>query len=140
MKKYICAALIAVSSAVSAAEDWQLLSDGGNARLLVDTSSFRVDNSNADGPAIAAKFRYFNDGQMLTPFVFATFAETCVSKAGIIYSRNFKDGAWVTTNTYFWSADGSRMYDEAGKFLCLLLEKLVQKSSSKDASKSKITL
>jgi hypothetical protein len=120
MKRVLAMLAMTCAFSVAQAESWILVqeSDSGS-RLLVDVDSYKRDIKGDDGTTFAgALFRFFIKGEAGAPFAFLVETESCKSMNGQLISRKWENGKWVTTEKYWWSKDGNKMYDSGGTLLC----------------------
>lgn len=138
MKKIFTAILLATALIGASAADWRSIGDtgDGNSRLLIDAQSIGSGIPD-DGkePLVYALFRYFANGEMQEPYVYVTFAESCVNGQGVLFRRKNIEGKWVTDKKYWWSTDGDKMYDVIGNILCAAAFK---KPTPKQSDKSRM--
>lgn len=123
MRKALILLSICLATVSAHAEDWQLLQEAENGvRMLVDIKSIAPINMTShgmQGPAIGAKFRYIDDNGVATvPFIFVTAISSCKSMNGELQQGTLQGGKWVPEKKYWWSENGSKMYDASGNFLC----------------------
>ena len=137
MKKMIgVLALAFMASMAMASETWMSVIDADDGtRMLIDAESYMIsrDKEDANSPVyLGAKFRYVVPGSgPETPFVLVTDATTCMKGQGELIYRTRKNDSWVTAGRYWWSTDGTKMYDTAGKTLCAVLKAKLEKTKSK---------
>lgn len=120
MNKIIALFLCMFTFTSSYAENWIMLSDAGNTRLLIDTDSFRQTKDVDNIPIISALFKIVTDGKIGPPYGMITSTSSCKNNNGQLALRAYLNNNWETTNTYWWSGDGNRLYDYAGAALCVL--------------------
>jgi hypothetical protein len=135
MKKLLISLFASLAFSVSASENWVVVqdSDDGETRLLVDSESFTSakDNTQANSPVyIGAKFRTFENGTF-SEFALLTDIISCKKNGGELTARKFVDGAWKTTNRFFWTKSGAKLYDRAGVMLCRILEVRLEEAKPK---------
>jgi len=111
-----------------AEENWQAVSDSQDGtRLIVDINSITLDEYDTDKQRVYANMRYITPTEAHDPFITVIDAKECVTKQSgkmfNIYSNGDKQ-------EFFWSVDGNKMYDNQGKFLCLVLFKALDKHKS----------
>lgn len=117
-------ALLSISASVTAqntAEDWRKISETRDGvALLFNTQDFYMGKNDIGTDVLVGKFK-FVPGERES-FVYVTTPETCAKGEGTILRRVFdvarNGGEWVTVDTNWWSVNGGRMFDVAGKFLC----------------------
>jgi hypothetical protein len=116
--KYIIAVLLLVilfTAGYVKAENWQLLSDAQDNRLIVDLESVNVDLYDENKLRVYASFELINSSLGNRTFIGAIDVEECVKKgAGSIVYVLDKDNSI----TNFWSTQGTRLTDYSGTFLC----------------------
>ena len=112
--------VLALFSTTAFADTWKMIVDSTDGtRLLVDTDTVKMDkyqrNDGTNGMYVFAKMSMIINGN---EGIFVAFIDSdeCLSKqAGGKLVNVYPD---KSTNTYFWSMDGARMYDAEGQWLC----------------------
>lgn len=112
-------AVLLMLPAMATAGTWKLIIDSTtNTRLLVDVDSVKIENykkGDTTGVSIGATMSLVSN-QDETVFVSIIDAEGCISKQqGGALINIYAD---KSTNQYFWSIDGDKMYDAQGQWLC----------------------
>lgn len=134
MKRILLALSLSCAVIAAHAENWTMVQESDNgSRLLVDIDSYRNNTKGDDGTIfVAAMFRFFSNGEAGSPFLYITEADSCKRMNGTLYSRKWENGKWVTTDKFWWSKNGSKMYDSAGELLCDVYNKVKTGNSGKN--------
>jgi hypothetical protein len=121
MKKVLGALALSMSMAASA-ENWVAVMDATDGtRMLVDSDSWIVgkDDKNPNSPYYAmAMFKFAGEGKIGDSFVYVTEVKSCDKGRGELVYRARNGDKWETKATYWFEADGHKMYDAGGKALC----------------------
>ena len=134
-----------LGSTVALAANWKLIIDGSQGtRLLVDTDSVGIDKyqkENGSGARVYATMEMLNGNDEVV-FRSIIDADDCLSKQeGGTLVNIYSDR---TTASYFWSMNGSKLYDAEGQWLCGYLQgtiEVYQKNKEKeDKKKPKVTM
>ena len=144
MRKFLAVLLLLVTT-LAVAGNWKLITDGASGtRLLVNTDSIRIDKYKKDngtnGARVYAVMEMINNGEEV---VFTSFIDSddCLVQQGGALLVVFPD---KSTQTYFWSMDGSKIYDAEGQWLCGYLigtlEVYQQNKEKESKKKPKVTM
>jgi hypothetical protein len=139
MKKILLALSLSCAVVAAQAESWILVQEADTgSRLLVDVDSYQRNIKGEDGTMfVGALFRFFDKGEAGEPFAFLVEAESCKSMNGSLTSRKWNGSKWVTTEKYWWSKDGNKMYDAGGTLLCGAYNKVRSESTPKTGATGK---
>ena len=142
MRKLLLALVLISTTAVAA--NWKMITDGASGtRLLVDTDSVGIDKyqkENSNGARVYATMEMLNGD---SEFVFRSIidADDCLTQHGGTLVNVYPD---KSTTSYFWSMEGSKLYDAEGQWLCGYLIgtlEVLQKNKEKEVKKKpKVTL
>lgn len=142
MRSLFFAVLLLVSP-VSFAENWQLVEDSVSGdRVIVDVDSVTVDNytkiDKTTGVRILANMQIISSNPEKNSDVFVTIidAEDCLQKNAGTIVNVFSPTEKIV---YFWSAQGTLMYDAQGQWLCSFLKIAISKQP-KQNEKPKINM
>lgn len=145
MLRNLLVVLGVVATTTANAENWQLLTDATNGvRMVVDVNSSKltpyVKPDGAKSIAVSARMAYIDQTESLQ-FVAGIDGDECVYNGAGTIINIFPD---QTKNNYFWSAQGTKLYDAQGSWLCNYLISFVEKQSNnpevKQRSKPKISI
>ena len=130
---------LAMTLPAHAGENWvSVLDSTDGARLLVDSDSFNPAKSDDEKIIIGAMFKFVSEGEPGPVFVYITEASSCNQNGGPLLYRAWENNAWVTKKKFWWSVNGSKMFDGAGRVLCDILNVRIKESSSKKTPDQKI--
>ena len=109
-----------ILTATAHAADWKVVTDSTDgARLLADVDTMEIQEYNngtaSKGTSILVRMQYIVNGVAGAVFSSAIDIEECLTKQQGTLVNSFGRGE---TNSYFWSVDGTRMYDAQGQWLC----------------------
>lgn len=133
--------VILMASIPAYAENWQMLADSQDGqRLIVDVDSANIDKYTKNvktkevGIRVRASMMYIDPNVQTRPFISAIDGDDCIYRqAGSIVNVFDKK----TVDTYFWSMQGTKMYDTQGQWLCNFLVTAVEYHDSVEKSKPK---
>ena len=139
-KLLILVATMLVTTAAQA-ETWKMIVDSDTgSRLVIDVDSIVIDGytkpNGQDGTRIHATMATITDEGDI-PFRSVIDADECLTQQGGRLVNVYADNS---TNSYFWSMSGQKMYDAQGQWLCAYLEttlEIYQKKQEKSKSKPK---
>jgi len=141
IRAIVTALLLLTATAVSAA-NWQLIQDSETgSRLIADLNSVDVTNYTKNEKTKELGIRAHGHMQIVevngSTGVFTAIidVEDCIQRQAGPIVNLYSDG---TSNTYFWSYNGERLYDAQGRWLCaivLIANEKVQKQRSKEKPK-----
>lgn len=111
-----------LASTTASAENWQLIEDATNGiRLVVDVDSPMLtpyqNEKEAKSIAVSALMAYIDNNESIQ-FVAGIDGDECVYKGAGTIINVFED---KTKNKYFWSTNGTKLYDAQGQWLCRYL-------------------
>lgn len=130
MKKLlVLAALCATSLAASA--QWTFLLDSDDARLLVKNGSLSTGINSNGVPWASAVFSVFTNGELREEMHAVVAVESCANGGGELLTYT---PATKARKKYWWSANGNKLYDGVGLFICLAVEEKFKEGNS-DKSK-----
>lgn len=119
MKKVIALLALSLASLSVMAQGWVLVDETKDGqRLLVKKGSITTGVNKNSSPWVGGDFAITNNGEIAAQFYMVTLVQTCVDGGGELI-------AGVDENTrrkYWWSQNGDKMYDTAGRLLCAWLE------------------
>ncbi len=123
MKKIIAAVLLAVVSSSVLAEKWSMIDESkeSDLRVLVDSDSWKVTEDKGTS-YIYATYRFVKEGVPGKDLTYLTGLDSCKNRNGTLYQRANIDGKWTTVNQYWWSKQGTKLFDSIGGALCDILE------------------
>ena len=142
MRKLLLALALVSTTAVAA--NWKLIIDGSQGtRLLVDTDSVGIDKyqkENGPGARVYATMEMLNGNDEVV-FRSIIDADDCLTQHGGTLVTIYPD---KSTSSYFWSMEGSKLYDAEGQWLCGYLigtlEVLQKNKEKEDKKKPKVTM
>ena len=119
-----------------------IIDSSNGTRLLVNTDTVRIDKyqkENGNGARVYAVMEMINDGKEM---VFTSFIDSddCLTQHGGTLLVLFSD---KTTQPYFWSMDGGKLYDAQGQWLCGYLIgtlEVYQKNKEKEKANPRISM
>ena len=122
MKRLIALLFLTVATNAHAV-NWQLVTDSSDGtRLVSDVDSVRIDKytkpDKTTGARIYSTMDFISNNEELV-FSAVIDAQDCVDHGAGPIVNVYKDG---TSNTFFWSKDGGKMYDGQGQWLCGFLK------------------
>lgn len=99
------------------AENWQIVDDtvSGSARLIINIDTLTLDEYDNGKNRIYSYFRIVTPDETLPQFAAVIDVDDCLKRQSGIMYYVFEDG---TKKQYFWSHNGNKLYDSAGKYLC----------------------
>jgi hypothetical protein len=121
MKKVLMIVALATAMTVQA-ETWVKVSESNQAPLFVDLDSFTAGRLDDGSPFIGSTFKTAENTSPDVNVVFLTTPQSCESPKGQMVERKMKNGDWITTNDYIWTAGGKQQHDVAGGILCAILK------------------
>jgi len=129
MKKTLVGFILSVLAITAVAEEnWQAVADSQDGtRLIVDINSITLDEYDANKQRVYANMRYISSTEAYDAFITVIDAKECVTKQSGTMFNIYSNG---DKQEFFWSVDGNKMYDNQGKFLCLVLFKALDKHKS----------
>ena len=131
LRKLVFLTALLASTTVNA-ENWQLIEDATNGiRLVVDVDSTRLTpyqkENGAKSVAVSAQMAYVGEKESLN-FIAGIDGDECVYKGAGTIINIFPDRS---ENKYFWSAQGTKLYDAQGLWLCGYLIKYAEETEKK---------
>ena len=126
------AAVLACGMSVASATDWQLVTDSASGdRLIADADSVKIEKyqkgDNTESYRAIAKMSMIRKNDETVVMVIIDALECTTKGSGLMVTKVVDTDE---TLTHFWSADGPKMYDAQGVWLCSKVMNIVNKKQT----------
>lgn len=134
MKKLVFLAIMMFSTTIFA-DNWDLVVETKDGyRIIANKDTYRFDKYDNDKYRAHVVMQIIGDNENSEPFITAIDVDDCVNNQAGALVNVFPD---KSKKSYFWSVNGSKIYDAQGAWLCLVTIEMIRNVNEKKQKNKK---